>query len=79
MKNLTFTVFLFLISCGEKIKEEPIKKEINTSIDNSNYEVLIIDSCEYIIFGWVPRNDHVITHKGNCKFCKFRMNKSDAG
>lgn len=37
------------------------------------YDVVIIDSCEYI------RNENfywcVIVHKGNCRFCQERMRK----
>lgn len=33
-------------------------------------EVVTIDSCEYLYGRWASAS--VLTHKGNCKFCKQR-------
>ena len=45
------------------------------SEEQIEYDVLVIDSCEYILVqSDTYMNYHVncITHKGNCKFCKER-------
>lgn len=42
-----------------------------------DYNIVVIDSCEYIEYNSGFGNNHVysLTHKGNCKFCKLRPNK----
>lgn len=44
------------------------------TINNRTITVFVIDSCEYIgvIYGG---SGDMITHKGNCKFCKQRSLK----
>lgn len=37
-------------------------------------KILTIDSCEYIVWNNVNKNDINLTHKGNCKFCQRRKN-----
>lgn len=39
----------------------------------AGYEVMVIDSCEYIV-GWGGNGDGgpIMTHKGNCRYCKQR-------
>ena len=84
MKNLKLIVILITLltisfySC----KEEPTTKFYwdNTQIkifDNVSYQIIIIDSCEYIIGkDDSPYNGgYFLTHKGNCKFCTKRNNK----
>lgn len=42
--------------------------------DGSSYRTYIIDSCEY--FGILNRgNANLLSHKGNCRFCKERRQK----
>lgn len=68
MNLIKFFPLLFLISCWktDKISEiAPPKKYLE-------YELLVIDSCEYLVYGrWNDGNQHsdkqVLTHKGNCK------------
>jgi len=36
------------------------------------YDIIIIDSCEYIQNSRRAFNNYAFTHKGNCKFCKER-------
>ena len=42
-----------------------------------NYEVVVIDSCEYIFYS--EKRGHsgygFMAHKGNCKFCEKRNKK----
>lgn len=39
----------------------------NKLIEN-DYEMIVIDSCEYIVFR--KNNRGYMAHKGNCKYCK---------
>ena len=59
---------LLLIGCSNAEQNPP---EVKTTAKFYEYEVIVIDSCEYLVYG---RNDehyhvntHTITHKGNCK------------
>ena len=40
------------------------------SSNDRNFEVIVIDSCEYIYKRFV-----FLEHKGNCKFCQERLEK----
>lgn len=55
---------VFLCGCSTRGVKERLK-------DFENANTIVIDSCEYLVskspiedFGWV------MTHKGNCKFCR---------
>lgn len=44
-----------------------------TDSNNYTWEVVTIDSCEYIVeYG---KYGSVLSHKGNCRFCQQRMRK----
>ena len=73
MKNLTLLLLVLIASCTNTQNTKP--EIINKQLSDTRYDILILDSCEYIVFAWVPRDDHVITHKGNCKFCIERNSK----
>ncbi len=49
------------------------ESESSTKIGRYNYEfkTTVIDSCEYL-YANEGSNGFVLTHKGNCKFCKAR-------
>lgn len=74
MKSNIYYLFLalmalLLMSCGEALRTE--KDSV------LEYDVIEIDSCEYIIvlsetYAW--RTVTSISHKGNCKYCKERNN-----
>jgi hypothetical protein len=42
----------------------------------TNYNVQIIDGCEYIVSGF--GKSRTVTHKGNCKFCQAKFMKHDS-
>jgi hypothetical protein len=42
----------------------------------TNYNVQVIDSCEYIVSDYYK--SRTITHKGNCKFCQAKFMKHDS-
>ena len=42
---------------------------IDTKTEGTLYGTIIIDSCEYIL------GTQRLAHKGNCRFCKERMQK----
>lgn len=53
------------------------KNVVEQPMNNSDYSVVIIDSCEYVVFDRnnFSYNSHSsgITHKGNCRFCSARQ------
>ncbi len=69
MKILTIIISVIILSsCSHKEKQE-LYEEVFT--DKNNYHVVVIDSCEYL---YLPNGDSSWgTHKGNCKFCKNRL------
>jgi hypothetical protein len=48
-----------------------------TSSKLGDYNVKVIDNCEYIEYsaGLAESSVYAITHKGNCKYCKERNSK----
>lgn len=42
---------------------------LSTAIDGNNVNVVVIDSCEYIVV-WTYDGHMYMTHKGNCTHCK---------
>jgi hypothetical protein len=77
---LVVTIVLLLAifaSCSiETKKTTTIGTETDRSfmINNSHVYIYIIDSCEYLGYVNVSNMD-ILTHKGNCKFCKERNGK----
>ena len=75
MNLIKFFPLLFLISCGEPTETS---KTVTFS-KYSEYDVIVIDSCEYLVYGRLGTsnaksndeishyNSHTLTHKGNCK------------
>lgn len=65
---------LLLMSCDSR---NITRKEINSTIE---YDVIEIDSCEYIMvqsrtyYGCIVNS---IGNKGNCKYCKERNNTTN--
>lgn len=59
---------LLLVGCSNNEQNPP---EVKTTAKFYEYELIIIDSCEYLVFGRNSEHYHVsthtITHKGNCK------------
>lgn len=45
----------------------------NDKYPSDNYEIKVIDECEYIYVSRRPWDgSFALTHKGNCKYCKAR-------
>lgn len=64
MKKLILLLTLAFVMCG-------CNKHIENTfrVGNVNYDVIVIDNCEYLKAG------AAFTHKGNCKFCAERRRK----
>ena len=62
------------IEVPEQKKEEPKKEVERTVLKNSDFEIVVIDSCEYVVFDRVHgyAGGGGICHKQNCKFCSER-------
>lgn len=58
---------VLLISCNSNTNDAVV---YNTKDKNCPFNVIIIDSCEYL--SGVDGNRGFLSHKGNCKFCKQR-------
>jgi hypothetical protein len=77
MKNklLLLTIAsLLTVACNES-KNTTIQST-NVQIKGIEIETYIFDSCEYV--GSIIENAHNqdwMTHKGNCRFCKYRNSK----
>ena len=66
MKKLIFLMFLLsmlCVSCETKPRETIYIRYGNYYY---GFDVIVIDSCEYLL------GTDVLTHKGNCRFCKER-------
>lgn len=65
-------VAVIFCGCGNEPKtEQQIKQESNWQ----GFEVIVIDSCEYINRLEGVHSGYRFTHKGNCKFCAERSKK----
>ena len=84
IKNIVIVLFLIclVVACGESTTKDKPKKA-STRIENGipnvltpdgDFHVYDIDSCEYITYR-IGSNGGLLTHKGNCKFCKERNKK----
>ena len=61
-------IFACLISCSASRKTRTIER-----IGNTLFDVIEIDSCEYLI-GSVGYKGYM-AHKGNCKYCEQRRKR----
>ena len=65
-----YVLLVAVIFCG--CNPQPENGSSETS--NGDYVTKVIDSCEYI--GYINAVPHdILTHKGNCRFCKQRNTK----
>lgn len=73
MKKFVYLVVLvfMVLSCCNSNEVQTVKRY---KVDwYRRYDVLVIDSCEYL----VRVGDGDITHKGNCRFCEERNGKKE--
>ena len=66
MRYLLILLFILVISSCEDSSKEAIE-----NVNFRNYEIVVIDSCEYIISAYKTTMSHkghgFMAHKGNCK------------
>lgn len=67
-KIMVFILVINLFSCEGNISKGDNEDKI------SDYEIKIIDSCEYVMIerGFGDMATMGLSHKGNCKFCLER-------
>ena len=71
MQTKTIIILCALLTLSLSCTNEPIPENIKIGNPAGQYfEILIIDSCEYIHYDM--GNAAWGSHKGNCKFCKLR-------
>lgn len=76
---LLFVLLISLVSCDRRTEDE-IRQEKIAEL-SEGFNVVVIDSCEYLIRQRVDpvsfkRGYGFMAHKGNCKFCEERNNRS---
>ena len=70
---LTKVFFILLVMCCLFSCETNVKKSnIKSKYMGSEFAILEVDSCEYIM---ISNDSRSLTHKGNCKYCKERLLK----
>ena len=70
MKKMIFVALtaLMMVGCDERLQDGTYRPY------SGAYKVYVIDSCEY--YGILDNgNQNFLAHKGNCRFCKERMQK----
>jgi hypothetical protein len=81
MKKIYCIAILLLFSCkGHNSVESDNKQRVDSivtlgkfpyrSVDE--FSIIIIDSCEYIIYNAKANDGGAFAHKGNCKYCVKR-------
>ncbi len=61
-------------SCTIEVPEKPKKEVERNVLKDSDFEIVVIDSCEYVVFNRVHgyAGSGGICHKQNCAFCAER-------
>ena len=69
-------IFVCIIGFSIITTGENIPDNINIE-DDIEYKIITIDSCEYIKFNdYYYSSEDKIIHKGNCKYCQERLEKT---
>lgn len=77
MKTISSIFFCILFLTSTLVScVSPEGESVETT--ESNYNIKVIDGCEYIEFdsGIFDQRVYSLTHKGNCKFCAERNSKT---
>jgi len=73
MKKITLILIATVFyACNEQAKKCN-QGQYQEQIVLDKYDIIVLDSCEYIAYKWAGADNHVITHKGNCKYCIKRL------
>ena len=73
MKKIILLALTALMMIGCNQSTENIKAPLGGNRLTSDYQTIIIDSCEYV------NSYSRLAHKGNCHFCKERRQKELVG
>lgn len=79
MKTLKLCILAGLLAIASACQHGNVTSDSEEQIE---YDVLVIDSCEYILVQskiYMHRDVNCIIHKGNCKFCKERRDNEKIG
>lgn len=79
MKTLKLCILAGLLTVAVSCQNGNVTSDSDEQIE---YDVLVIDSCEYILVQsntYFEHHVNCITHKGNCKFCKERRDNKKMG
>jgi hypothetical protein len=73
MKKYVYLTLIFILSsCSKELKTG---EQIGQESRWQGFEIIVIDSCEYINQFEGGNSGYRFTHKGNCKFCVERSKK----
>jgi hypothetical protein len=64
-----FILIFVIIQIGYYVHDKVTKNKNSADYINTNYTIIVIDSCEYVRYDY-PIS---IAHKGNCKYCLQRQ------
>ena len=67
MKKLLIIAALMMFTACDTTR----KGRTTANVDGSAFDVIVVDSCEYLI-GYFGYRGYM-AHKGNCKYCEQRM------
>lgn len=79
MKTLKLCILAGLLTIASACQHGNVTSDSEEQIE---YDVLVIDSCEYILVQsetYMRQDVNCITYKGNCKFCKERRDNEKMG
>ena len=69
--GLAFAAIATVIGCSSITYEDAPSPTVSSNT-GSAFDVVVVDSCEYIQLYSPGSTGFAITHKGNCRFCKER-------
>ena len=73
-RHFFYALLVAVIFCGCR-NETQTEQQIIEDNNWQGFEIIVVDSCEYINQFEGGHSGYRFTHKGNCKFCVERSKK----
>lgn len=70
-KLILLYITIVFTNCEQKYTIQNKNQAVSV---NTTFQIIIIDSCEYIAYRFY-RSNGLLTHKGNCTYCLNRNKK----
>ena len=74
MRKIILGFVILFCSCGKDETQDQVQQQVKVNGQYESlhsYSTIVYDSCEYIMMP-AAYGAYIITHKGNCKFCRMR-------